>query len=64
VKKGSVFGDVVQAPASEGQLGMTALINAIRGGENSGAINPVASLPNDGVATKDNVDQFTAEWPG
>ena len=64
VKNGTVFGDVVQAPASEGQLGMTALINAIRSGENSGAINPVASLPDDGVATKDNVDQFTAEWPG
>jgi ribose transport system substrate-binding protein len=64
VKNGTVFGDVVQAPASEGQLGMTALINAIRAGESSGAINPVGSLPNNGVATKDNVDQFTAEWPG
>jgi len=64
VKDGTSFADVVQAPASEGQLGMEALVKAIRTGANSGAINPVGSLPNDGVATKDNVDQFLAEWPG
>ncbi|HEY7223685.1 MAG TPA: sugar ABC transporter substrate-binding protein [Micromonosporaceae bacterium] len=64
LKDGTSFGDVVQAPASEGQLGMEALINAIRTGANAGAVNPVGALPNDGVANKDNVDQFTAEWPG
>lgn len=64
VRDGSSFADVVQAPASEGQLGMEALIRAIRTGQDSGAINPVGSLPNEGVATKDNVDQFVPEWPG
>jgi ribose transport system substrate-binding protein len=64
VRNGTSFADVVQAPASEGQLGMEALIKAIRTGTKSGAVNPVGSLPNEGVATKDNVDQFVAEWPG
>ena len=26
--------------------------------------NPVADLPNQGVVTKANADQFTGEWPG
>jgi ribose transport system substrate-binding protein len=64
VRAGTSFADVVQAPASEGQLGMEALIRAIRTGENAGAINPVGELPNDGIATRDNVDEFVPEWPG
>jgi ribose transport system substrate-binding protein len=64
VRAGTSFADVVQAPASEGQFGMEALIKAIRTGEDSGAINPVGALPNEGVATADNVDEFVPEWPG
>ena len=64
VKDGSVFGDVAQAPASEGKLGVEALIKAIRTGQSSGAIDPVAQEPNDGIATQANVSQFTGEWPG
>ncbi len=64
VKDGSVYADVAQTPASEGQLGVKALITAIRDGKDSGAIDPVAQEPNGGVVTKDTADQFTAEWPG
>ncbi|HKE64417.1 MAG TPA: sugar ABC transporter substrate-binding protein [Micromonosporaceae bacterium] len=64
VKAGTVFGDVAQAPASEGRLGVVALIKAIRNNTVSGAIDPVAQLPNGGIVTKDNADSFTAEWPG
>jgi ribose transport system substrate-binding protein len=64
VAAGDWFSDVAQVPASEGRLGMQALIKAIRTKVDGGAIDPTASLPNKAVVTKDNASQFTAEWPG
>ncbi|HEX7404729.1 MAG TPA: sugar ABC transporter substrate-binding protein, partial [Candidatus Nanopelagicaceae bacterium] len=64
VKDGTWFSDVAQAPASEGTLGMIALIKAIKTGKPIGAINPVAALPNGGLVTKATAKLFTAEWPG
>jgi ribose transport system substrate-binding protein len=64
VKAGTWFADVAQAPASEGALGMIALIKAIKTGKSSGSINPVADLPAGGVITKATASKFTAEWPG
>lgn len=64
VASGAWYGDVAQAPASEGRLGMQAMIAALKTGKVSGAINPVGGLPDNGVVTKANVSQFTAEWPG
>ena len=61
---GAWYGDVAQAPASEGRLAMQALIQALRTGKNGGGIDPVAGLPDQGIVTKANVSQFTAEWPG
>lgn len=64
VKSGAWFADVAQAPASEGQIGMSMLIKAIKTGKSQGSKNPVASLPNNGILTKANAGLFTAEWPG
>jgi ribose transport system substrate-binding protein len=64
VKSGAVFGDVAQAPASEGKLGVEALIKAIRTGTDTGGVDPVAQLPDQGVVTQKNLARFTAEWPG
>lgn len=64
VKAGTWFSDVAQAPASEGSLGMIALIKAIKTGKSSGAVNPVSELPNGGLVTKSTAKLFTAEWPG
>ncbi len=64
VKNGSVFADVAQAPASEGKLGVEALVAAIRTGKVSGAIDPVAQLPDSGIVTSSNASQFSPEWPG
>jgi ribose transport system substrate-binding protein len=64
VASGAWYGDVAQAPASEGRLATQAMIKALRTGQNSGGIDPVAELPNNGIVTKSNVSQFTAEWPG
>ncbi len=64
VASGAWYGDVAQAPASEGRLAMEALIKALRTGQDSGGIDPVAELPDNGIVTKANVSLFTAEWPG
>jgi ribose transport system substrate-binding protein len=64
VKAGTVFADVAQAPASEGKLGVEALVAAIRTGKVSGAIDPVAALPDQGIVTASNAAQFSPEWPG
>ena len=64
VASGSWYGDVAQAPASEGRLAVVALIKALRTGKTSGGIDPVAGLPDNGIVTKSNASQFTAEWPG
>ena len=59
-----MFADVVQAPATEGRLGMEALIDALRNGNNQGDIDPFADFPNNGVMTKDTASEFTGEWAG
>ena len=64
VASGAWYGDVAQAPASEGRLAVIAMVKALRDGKNSGGIDPVAGLPDNGVVTKANASQFTAEWPG
>jgi ribose transport system substrate-binding protein len=64
VKAGTWYGTVAQDPASEGRIGVTDLIKAIRTNATYGGVNPLASLPDQGVITKANVSKFTAEWPG
>jgi ribose transport system substrate-binding protein len=64
IAAGAWYGDVAQAPAREGSLAMQALIAALATGKASGAINPVAGLPDNGIITRANVSQFTAEWTG
>jgi len=64
VSSGAWFGDVAQAPASEGRLAVLAMVKALRDGKSSGGIDPVAGLPDNGIVTEANASQFTAEWPG
>ncbi|MDF1478190.1 sugar ABC transporter substrate-binding protein [Leifsonia sp. H3M29-4] len=64
VADGTVFADVLMAPATTGRLGMEALIDALRNGNNHGDVDPFADFPNNGVITKDTADQFTGEWAG
>ncbi len=64
IASGAQYASVVQAPASEGRFAVQDLVNAIRSGTPSPAHDPVAELPDNGVVTKDNVQKFTAEWPG
>lgn len=64
VADGSVFADVLMAPATTGRLGMEALIDALRNGNDHGDIDPFEGFPNNGVITQDTADQFTGEWAG
>jgi ribose transport system substrate-binding protein len=64
VKSGAWFADVAQLPATEGELGMIALIKAMKTGKGSGSQNPVAKLPNNGIVTQANAGKFNGEWPG
>lgn len=64
VAEGTVFSNVLMAPATTGRLGMEALVDALRNGTTRGDIDPFADFPNNGVITKDTADQFTGEWAG
>jgi len=62
VEAGGWFSDTAQAPASEGQLGIRAVVKAIKTGKNSGALDPVASEPDHGLLTKADAKKFTPQW--
>jgi ribose transport system substrate-binding protein len=64
VADGTVFADIAQIPATEGKLGMQAMIDYLRNGTVSGDIDAFSSLPNGGVITKDTAGEFTGEWVG
>ena len=66
IASGERFGTVMQAPATEGRVGITNLIQAIRTGTPTEGVDVLADLPDGGVVTKDNVQTFLplAEWPG
>jgi ribose transport system substrate-binding protein len=64
VADGRWFSSVMMVPASSGKLGMEAMIDAIRNGNDQGVVDPFDGLPNGWIITKDTASQFTAEWPG
>lgn len=64
IKAGTWFGDVMGAPATEGQLAMEAMVQALTDGTAAGGIDPLTTLPDEGLITAENVDKFTAEWNG
>jgi len=64
VKSGAWYGTVMQRPATEGKLGMTCLLKALKTGKGCGGIDVLKGLPNGGVVVKANASKFKAEWPG
>ena len=64
IKAGTWFGDVLGAPATEGRLAMDALVQALTDGTAVGGIDPLTTLPDEGLITAENVDKFAAEWNG
>ena len=63
VADGTVFADVLMAPGTTGRLGMEALVDALRNGNNHGDVNPFAGFPSTYI-TKDTAGAFTGEWAG
>jgi len=63
-KKGPWFADVLQMPATEGQVGMSMVIAAMKTGKSQGSKNPVAGLPNNGILYPSNAKTFIGQWPG
>ena len=64
IESGAVFSDVAQAPSAEGTDAVKALVAAIQTGKVSGAVDPVAGFPDNGVVNKADVSAFTPEWQG
>ena len=66
IASGDRYGTVMQAPATEGAVGVKTFIDAIRSGTAAAGVDVLAGLPDGGVVTKDNVQTFLplAEWPG
>jgi len=64
IKAGTWFGGVMGAPVTEGQLAMEAMVQALTDGTAAGGVDPLTTLPDEGLITAENVDEFTAEWNG
>ncbi|MDE0677446.1 MAG: sugar ABC transporter substrate-binding protein [Acidimicrobiaceae bacterium] len=64
IAAGRWFGGVFGAPGDEGRIAMEAMVSALTGGPDFGGVDPLAALPDDGLVTAGNVDQFTAQWDG
>jgi ribose transport system substrate-binding protein len=64
IKSGAWYADLFGAPATEGRLALEALVQAMRGGEPMGGIDTATQLPDEGLVTQDNVDDFVPEWAG
>lgn len=64
IASGAWYGTVMGAPADEGRLAMEAMVDALKNGNDQGGIDPLASMPDNGKVTADNIDQFSAQWDG
>lgn len=64
VKSGVLFGELFNAPATEGTVAMQMMVKALTTGQSSGGVDVAAGFPDGGAITKANVDQFTAQYTG
>lgn len=64
VKSGVLFGELFNAPATEGTVAMQMMAKALTTGKSSGGVNVAATFPDKGAITKDNVDKFSAQYTG
>lgn len=64
IRDGTWFGTVFGAPADEGRIVMEALLAAFGDGTVTGGVDPLTELPDEGLVTADNVDNFEPQWAG
>ncbi|MEM9613829.1 MAG: sugar ABC transporter substrate-binding protein [Actinomycetota bacterium] len=63
VTDGRWWGGLYGAPATEGELAMEAMVDALAGTD-TGGVDPAQSVPNGGLMTPDNIADFTPQWDG
>ncbi|MCE2526642.1 MAG: sugar ABC transporter substrate-binding protein [Actinomycetia bacterium] len=63
ISDGRWWGGLYGAPYTEGQLAMEAMVDALAGTD-TGGVDPSQSVPNRGLMTQDNIDDFPAQWDG
>lgn len=63
IQDGRWWGGLYGAPATEGELAMYAMIDALAGND-AGGIDPALSVPHNGLMTPDNAGDFTAQFEG
>jgi ribose transport system substrate-binding protein len=66
IREGNWFGGVFGAPYTEGELAFNALLDVLEGEEGPIGIDPLTheAIPDEGLVTQDNVDQFEPQWAG
>src|SRR5580704_3176095 len=64
VKSGVLYGELFNAPATEGTVAMQMMAKALTTGQSSAGVDVAATFPNAGAITKANVDQFKAQYTG
>lgn len=63
VNDGRWWGGLYGAPATEGEIAMQAMVDALAGTD-TGGVDPSESVPNRGLMLPDNIGDFTAQWDG
>lgn len=64
VKSGTLYGELFNAPATEGTVAMQMMAKALTTGKSSGGVDVAATFPDHGAITKANVAKFTAQYTG
>ena len=63
IADGRWWGGLYGAPATEGEIAMNAMVDALAGTD-VGGVDPSGSVPNRGLMLPDNIGDFTAQWDG
>ncbi len=63
IADGRWWGGLYGAPATEGEIAINAMIDALAGTD-VGGVDPSDSVPNRGLMLPDNIGDFTAQWDG
>lgn len=64
VKSGVFFGELFNAPSTEGTIAMQMMYKALSTGKSSGGVDVAATFPDNGAITIANVSKFTAQYTG
>jgi len=64
MEAGRWFGAVFAAPATEGQVAMEQMVEALNGNDTGEGIDVATQFPNNSVITPSNLDEYEPQWAG